>query len=420
MFEDQLRLLLESWKKAFGQYGNLKAKAEQRVVRWEKTTWERYSYTPFFFERFPGRGRVIKDGVTSPNYFLTYGFDEQGRIQVKREHQTRPASPSTFVEKLMAFPHPPDDIYSETFFQHEDERIESIEYSIAPYIPLDIQKIILENGRVSFFARFKLNGYTPLYGEKVKNPDGLYDWLGYNGRFKTAEEYSYEENRLRIISGYYEIPGLPPYTTQEQFAYTETGRLQSIDRFYEDGRKQLVYRKREKGQTFRALRQEVTQKLIDAIIQRVKQANIQEKVYCVELSYQKGVQHFPPNIVAAPESYRQQAIQSGDRWARASIYIPIPDKNWFFEIEDPETLERCQALEHEIHAGEKWDTATHILREIAAALTRYDWSGILKTTPDFVVFAIDQEMEGEDLVAILGSSVSQEQIQGWERKGWLI
>jgi hypothetical protein len=91
----------------------------------------------------------------------------------------------------------------------------------------------------------------------------------------------------------------------------------------------------------------------------------------------------------------------------------------WLEITDPDTLEICGQLEQEIQAGSKWDTATCILRDVTAALTRHDWSGILDTTPDFVIFAIDWEMEGDDLAAVLGASASQEQLREWKDKGWL-
>ena len=72
-----------------------------------------------------------------------------------------------------------------------------------------------------------------------------------------------------------------------------------------------------------------------------------------------------------------------------------------------------------IKEGEKWALATAVLRQVAVALTRFDWSGTLEVTQDFVVFAIDWEMEGDDLAAVLGASASEEQIQEWAKKGWL-
>ncbi len=149
-------------------------------------------------------------------------------------------------------------------------------------------------------------------------------------------------------------------------------------------------------------------------------ANIRDKVYCIELSYQAVGDYFPPSVVPGLESYRTSLLDSSDPNARYNIFAPVlQGQEWFREITDPDTLEICQQLEQEIQAGEKWQTGTRILRDVAAALTRHDWAGILDVTSDFVVFAIDHEMEGAQLDRVLGASVSHAQIQAWKKKGWL-
>ncbi len=424
MYEERLDDLLASWKEAFGQYAQRKTQAEQAVVRWEWTTGTRYSPLPFHFLRFPGRGRVLKDGPPPQAGVLQYGFDAQERVRVKRDYPYRDPRPAGAWQKLIDWAAGVDSSYagpfSETFYQYREGAIEAVEFSLPPHIPLSIQRTWLENGQVVFWAHFRLNGYTPLYGQKGKDPQALYDWLGYNGRFKTAEAYHYAGERLERIAGYYECPGLGPYPAEERLTYDEAGKIQRIDRFYADGQKQVLYRKRPKGQTFKALREEAVRGLVDAIIQRVKAAQIQEPVYCIELGYLAGGQYFPPAVIPVPERYRVQRLQSGDERERYDIFMPIFEKEWFLQIDDPQTLELCQGLEQEIQAGEKWETGTKILREVAAVLTRQDWRGILEVTPDFVVFALDPEMEGDRLAEVLGSSVSKKQVWEWIDKGWLV
>jgi hypothetical protein len=420
MYADQLKSLLDRWKNAFGQYEKLKKEAEQSVVRWEYATGERYSPLPFYFQRFPGRGRVLKGDPASENSFIQYGFDQQNRVRA----QVDCVKLNRLVNVTYLFTAPVDfenDPYyrKERYYQYSEKLIESIEFSVYPHIPLDVQQIFLADGRVIFHTWLKLNGYTSLYGKKGKNPDELYEWLGHNGRFTRAESYFYEENRVNRISGYYETAGVPPYSADEYFSYDPAGKLLHIAEISEDGHQRIIYQKRPKGQTFKQMREEATQKLVEAIIQRVKAAKIPEKLYCLELSYLKGGYHFPPCIIPVPESYRLKLVQSRDPSERFSIFCPIAEQDWFLTMDDPETLEMCQILEQEIQAGEKWDTATGILRDVARILTQHDWTNILNVTPDFVVFALDPEMEGDRLVEVLSSSVSKQQIQEWVDKGWL-
>jgi hypothetical protein len=195
--------------------------------------------------------------------------------------------------------------------------------------------------------------------------------------------------------------------------------LVRIDRTYEHGQRSLVYQKRQKGQTFQSIRKEAVQKLVAAITARLAAAHLSEKIYALELNYQKVSQHFPPYLIPIPESYRLALANSLDPEDRWLIYCPIPEKGWFYALDDPAILGTCQLLEQEIQAGEKWDTATAILREIAAQLTRQDWTGIVDVTPDFVAYALDPELEGDQMVEVLRSSVSQKQINEWKAKGWL-
>src|SRR3989304_4441093 len=98
-------------------------------------------------------------------------------------------------------------------------------------------------------------------------PEGRYEWLGPSGGFKQVEEYVYDGDRLTRILLYIEPPGPPPFKAEERFFYDETGKILRIDRQNENGQRQLLYRKREKGQTFKSIREAATQKMIDAVVE---------------------------------------------------------------------------------------------------------------------------------------------------------
>jgi hypothetical protein len=187
MFAENLDQILERWKEAFRQYSELKAETERSVVRWEWTTGERYSLLPFHFERFPGRGRVISE-PPSLGAYLCYGFDDQGRVRLQRSYFRRGSAGQGIFQKI--FNHP-NDLYSETFYRSTGPQVELIEYSAAPQIPLKVEQILISNGRVELYTRFNLNGYTPLYSQKGKDPEALYAFVSggevvYVGREREA------------------------------------------------------------------------------------------------------------------------------------------------------------------------------------------------------------------------------------------
>jgi hypothetical protein len=233
-----------------------------------------------------------------------------------------------------------------------------------------------------------------------------------------VEQYVYDGARLAQILVHQEAPGAGSFSTEERFTYDEASKLLRIERFHENGTSRIVYQRRSRGQTFASIRQAATQQLVAAIVDRLRAEQIQERLYCIELAYESASHHFPPAIVPGTERYRQHLLDSNDPDTWFHIFAPLVQGMWL-EITEPATLEICALLEQEIQAGQRWATATQILRDVAAALTGYDWRGILDVTPDFVVYAIDHELEADHLEEVLRASATPEQVQDWQRKGWL-
>jgi hypothetical protein len=416
--EESLQQVLVRWKNAFAQFDELRQASRSAVVRWEWTEFERYSLLPFYFKRYPGRGRVLTE-LDKIGIYYQYGLDELKRPRTHVVYNYVDFHAREIIQQDR-HRHFYRDNLGETFYTYTDTLAEIIGFSVPPRIPLKVQQIFIENGRVIRHASFRLNGYTPLYSEKGSNPDMLYEWLGYNGRFKLVEEYVYDGNRVAGIQLYSETPGIAPYKAEEQFFYDGAGRLLRIEQLNESGQRRLLYKKREKGQTFRSIRQAATQKLIESIVQRLRAENISEKLCCINLFYQSGSSHFPPTIFLSRDADRQKLLASNNPEAKYYIFNPgLIGEPWYLEITDPDTLEICSQLEQEIQSDQKWDAATGILREVAAALTHFNWSNILNITPDFVVFAIDWEVEGDRLADVLRTSASKDQLREWKAKGWL-
>jgi hypothetical protein len=402
MFEKSLTQIVDRWKEAFGEYGALRAAAEPDVVRWEWAPWgDRYSLLPFYFQRYPGRVRALKAPPAPHWQHVQYGLDARDRPRLHR----------FYVTLEQAF---------EAFYTYGEEMAERVEFSIPPRIPLQVQRVFYDGGRVVRHVLFRLNGYTPLYSQKKDDPEALYQWLGPEGRFEKVEEYLYEGDRLTAILTYDEAPGAGAFQAEERLTYDGAGKLLRIDRVSPDGRSQLVYQKRAKGETFASIRQAATEKLVEAIVETLRAADLREPLYCIELSYLSGNRPFPPCIIPGPESRRQALLASADPGARHLLFSQVfRDPETWLEIDEPGVLEACARLEQEIEAGQRWTAATRVLRDVAATLSHRDWTGILDVTPDFVVYAIDHELEGDRLEQVLRASTSADQIREWKRKGWL-
>jgi hypothetical protein len=145
MIEDIFKHLEARWRAAFEQdfYDGLVERVEQALHRREYTTGERYNLLPLFFKRYPGRGRVIKD-VSSDQFSPDeYGLDAQERVILHRRHHQI---------------YPP----LETYYAYHPHHVEIVTYKPVraddDLIPGQIEHVYSENGRVSAYARFMLNG----------------------------------------------------------------------------------------------------------------------------------------------------------------------------------------------------------------------------------------------------------------------
>jgi hypothetical protein len=156
-------------------------------VRWEWTDGERYSLLPFYFRRFPGRARALKGPPATVGHYLRYGFDEQSRPRLHRAYDYLDLYGQDRLQQDHIRGFSRDDV-AETFYTYSETLAELVEFSVPPRIPLQVQQVFRKDGRVIRHASFRLNGYTPLYSKRGRDPETLYAWLGPNGRFKEVAQ----------------------------------------------------------------------------------------------------------------------------------------------------------------------------------------------------------------------------------------
>ena len=389
---DDLRRAVERWKAWFGRRDELEARVLPEVARWEWSTGRRHSLLPVHFERFPGRGRLLKNPPHPRSQHTETGLGADGRFLVQRVFDYQDHA----FEQYVAYGEPVTDI---------------VEFSPGPHIPTEHGRVERDGDKVVRFESFRLNGYTPKIGAMGRSPDRLAEWLGPHGRFLLIEDYRYEGDLLRDIEVYGEAPGLGPHRYVDRLSHDTDGSLFGIDRIWENGQTQTVYRPRRRGQTLEELRDAAVAELVPAVIDVAESLGATGWVYCLELSYQAVSQYFPPLITVGFQ-------QDRDRLSEPDLaFRPMLSGGRTIELPDPDGLEACRQFDQEVRAREKWPLGTRMLREAAATLTRHDWSGTLDVTDDFVAFAIDPEFD--DLEEALSASASHDRIGAWRARGWL-
>lgn len=377
--------LVDRWRWAFTAYAALNDAAEAAVVRWEWTDFQRYNLQPMFFRRYPGRGRVLE---SQPDYGgYQYGFDAEGRVLIE-------GVSDNFGN------------WSDGFFSYGDDTVECIRYSFfEPFLPVEVSRYRLLDRRVTTFEQFAIS-IGPLSG--AHTPDDLYALTEkLRAQRRDRQTYLYEGHRLVRVKREYEVIGLSHKVSEEVFTYDEQGRLTRIE-LLQTGQpsKVVMYRRPAKGQTHKTLVENVRKGLVSAVVDRLRQAALTELVYCVVLAYHAVDRYFPPLLMIGRESYRRDImIHSGDE-AHYSLYPPLeflPELMLEVAVSSIET--DCQLLEQQLMAAQDWDTATQVLRDVAADLMRLPWQDVMPVTDDFVVFAVDAECDdiGEAIAASCGA-----------------
>lgn len=384
---------IRHWKSWFGRRAEVVDRILPDVERWEWSTGSRWSVLPFHFERYPGRGRVLREPPSPKAQCTESGYGSDGRLLVERTYDHREQA-------------------HETYLLHGEPGTEIVAFSPRPHIPLEGARVIVNGGRVDRHVSFRLNGYTPKYAEVGRSPERLVEWLGPNGRQFLVEDYHYEGGALREVAAYAEMPGVGPARFSDRFAYESDGSLAGIDRAWPDGTMQAVYRPRRKGRTLEALLDAAVAELVPAVLDTIGTGAPRERLYCVELSYREVERYFPPLITLGLERSRAGPLRDP-----TSVFRPLLLGGRTLDLPDPDALASCRQFDQEVRSSQRWELGGTMLRRAAAELSRRDWHGIAEVTDDFVVFATDPEFD--DLEEALASSARPGDIANWKAKGWL-
>lgn len=387
---------LERLKDCFDKYAEWDTSSQ--VVSTEFSMMLRFEHRPLYFKRFGGRSNALKQAPDPAMGYHENGLDAQGRIVHIRQYHGY---------------YPPVD----TFFRYSENMIEAVMY--VNHIPAEIKHYFMEAGKITRCVQLGINGYNSLFYQKPSSVQALVEHIR-RAPIIVQETYQYEGERLTRIDSYRGFDVVQD--SHYQIDYDDQGEIILIMQHYNEGGSSVLFRKRPKGETLASITEAAKAALLKAIPQVIKAQNFTEPIYCLVLGYNGVEQYFPPVIEVGFLSERE-AILKRDRHEWSGMWYPILNKTYSndtfppYRITDPDVLAACEKLETEIQQASKFTHGTKALRQIAHDLTQLDWSQITPTTDDFVVYAIDYELDEID--SALRASTSPEQVKAWRKKGWL-
>jgi hypothetical protein len=321
-------------------------------VRWEWYGDDAYDLRPYWYERnrYP-RGRRLERRPALSEDVVQYGFDDAGGMVVKREF-------SGFLGGRPMF---------------EARRT---------YLDGAIEEVGVDGDGT--------NVYVHRY---LFEDDLLRTFISTARHGQGREEYVYTDGRVTSIDASHD--GRP----YQKFAieYDEAGRLQRIETTWLQGRAHTVttYRRPPAGFTIDVQCRAVVAMLVERVPAAVAREQISEPAYCLALVY--GGESCMPLLGIGLESERQAWLADED--ATELMWNPAEFEHYDTDavgMDDPAFRDSADLLDQELGLAGESDRVRVMLLEVAHALNQYDWSRMLPTTADFIVYPVDDELADLD------------------------
>lgn len=387
----------ERWRQVFGAYESLRERVLGQVARWEWADDERYDPRPLYFERSKlRRGEPVAEVSGDFSGLWRYGFDADQRLVAARGYPAR----ALHEEQCL-----------EDFYLYGDRLVESIRFAqYQPKVPISVAHQARNKGELESYAAFSVN-LGPVLGD-LGPDEALRQAAAQKGVAHYQEHYLYEDGRLACIQVRHAWGG-EVFTHEELLSYDKLGRVTHIEAQYPDGTKQTIYRRPEPSYGVGSHAGRIYQHLLEIIPQRLAQAKVRDKVYCLALRYSAG--RTLPHLALGLERTRNDLVK---RHKGAGLVMALwQPADQVIALEDPETEGDRAIFEQRLALSGDFEPARELLSDLALALMDHKWKGVLNTTKDFVIFASNYGQDHpEDALA---ASVPEKQLAEFRRKGWL-
>ncbi len=344
-------------------YNALKESTESLVVSWRYSQGQLWSYNPIVWDT------LTEEEVADPGQAeYAYGYDAEGRVVCIRQFTIEHAgklAPSGRVEIVRT-----QRVYNEHFILHRPGLMEISEYATLREPAgakelTSVYEVRTENGRIVEKAELRKDSFD----------HDRYFWEG--ERLKVAQ--SLDESGKTTCETEWEADG-----TSKIYQIRKDG-----SRFWRD-------EPLPKGVTVKSLAGIVRQRLLELIPQTVKAAGLEEPAYCVALAYDgEGNDVLGPHLGIGLDSERQKWLKEHGEEAWQFIWNPAEFANYeksHTQLEADDLYQASEWLNRALADRGSLAPAIKLLVEVAAELEKLDWSRLIQTTPDFVVYAVDFEL----------------------------
>ncbi|MDT0470015.1 hypothetical protein [Streptomyces gibsoniae] len=337
------------------EYSLRRTAAHGLVVRWEWYEDEAFDLRPLYYERNlsrPGRRLAERPDPTRDHFQL--GFDANDRLVVKLEY-------SGFLGGRL---------YYETFRAYPSGLVEEAHFH-ADGRPIYLHEYCFEGDRIRSAAMVATRGAS-------------------------YETYDYTDDRVTHVETHYgqrQSEGLLPLRPFAVIDAAHDGNgLTCLKTSDPQGHAEVTYERPPTGFTIADAWQTVQRKLLHRIPQAVRSLKIDTPAYCVALMYEDPADPACFTVHVGLDEDRRAALADGSdldvRWSPADMAHET-------SVDLGTVTDTARLLAQELRLARS-EAGRDLLRSMADTLSAADWTTALPVTEDFVVYAVDVEMEHLD------------------------
>jgi hypothetical protein len=385
---DELRAdLIARWKAAFDRIAEVDARP-QGAVDTVYTQVPAFALAGYSAKKFKPGARLAREPSRDGDDY-TFRLDARGRpLHVKFAHRVNRVS-------------------WKGVYHYRPDEIEYLEFCMQTKVPSVYNRLLLAGDAVLAEQRFVCNGggsseQLAKLSTRKKIADILSDphnYFVYVTLYRLEDGVTTAGEELQEVGGEIHRPTLA-------YTYAPDGKLQRIVQQWEGGERRTVFAARSKTTTG-DLSAALSARIAEQVLTRLRSAGLPAPLVALELSYRDD-DHPIPQLIPLTERDQVDGL---------ALAAEIPAERWIaLDEEDfaPEITELVQRAR---------DTGDHaaipsMLRAAARRVTE-DAPRQVPVADGFVAFAIDWELEGDEIAKILKQcGASAERIRAWKKMGW--
>jgi hypothetical protein len=316
------------------------------------------------------------------------------------------------------------------FYTYSEQFVEHLEFSLATGVPSCFQRIEYQDGKKMLNLSLRVNGGGSYFQDQVLSKEERARQMinNPNNLILSLDSYQFDEHGKVIgAEGIHRMPGLPQYTTSDEYTYDAHDTLLTIRRFFSQGADRLIYSQIPKGISAEMIIDKLAAALsvaiVDALVDdRQKEAirsestqSTDETIGLVNLSYSYADNYYPLagyQLVRTIKQDLEEGIFDFFSFVRSAD-----------NIETRNLQELYAQLDQLMNEENNRKLGRDMLRKTAAILIRTRLHDRLPVSDDFGALALDGHIEGhseeqmEEILLACGNDADI--IRLWKQKGML-